>query len=116
MDTPKSGQPPYNGQTACPLPTTVCMLEPPKKGQAPNNGQNTRPQRVHCSEVPLYDQNVCVCIHIYSEKSLNTHRTGVLVFGGGGGGGGSEEEVDVGIHLLFLLWWLIDPLVQIKTV
>ena len=52
--TPKSGQPPYNGQTACPLPTTVCMLEPPKKGQPLNNGQNTRPQRVHCSEVPLY--------------------------------------------------------------
>ena len=26
MDTPKTGQPPYNGQTACPLPTTVCML------------------------------------------------------------------------------------------
>ena len=54
MDTPKSGQPPYNGQTVCPLPTTVCMLEPLKKGQPPNNGQNTRPQRVHCSEVPLY--------------------------------------------------------------
>ena len=54
VDTPKSGQPPYNGQTACPLPTTVCMLEPPKKGQHPNNGQNTRPQRVHCLEVPLY--------------------------------------------------------------
>ena len=54
VDTPKSGQPPYNGQTVFPLPTTVCMLEPPKKGQPPNNGQNTRPQRVHCSEVPLY--------------------------------------------------------------
>ena len=24
MDTPKSGQPPYNGQSACPLPTTAC--------------------------------------------------------------------------------------------
>ena len=36
------------------LPTTVCMLEPLKKGQPLNNGQNTRPQRVHCSEVPLY--------------------------------------------------------------
>ena len=24
MDTPKSGQPPYNGQTTCPLPTTAC--------------------------------------------------------------------------------------------
>ena len=53
VDTPKSGQPPYNRQTVCPLPTTACMLEPPKKGQPPNNGQNTRPQRVHCSEVPL---------------------------------------------------------------
>ena len=45
---------PYNGQTAWPLPTTVCMLEPPKKGHPPNNVQNTRPQRVHCLEVPLY--------------------------------------------------------------
>ena len=45
---------PYNGQTACPLPTTVCMLEPPKRRQPPNNVQNTRPQRVHCLEVPLY--------------------------------------------------------------
>ena len=55
VDTPKSGQLPYNGQTACPLLTCVCMLEPPKKGQPPNNGQNTRPQCVHCSEVPLYN-------------------------------------------------------------
>ena len=69
MDTPKSGQPPYNGRTACPLPTTVCMLELPKKGQPPNNGQNTRPQRVLCSEVPLYNSVfifcvlcVCVCV------------------------------------------------------
>ena len=38
VDTPKSRQP-YNGQAVCPLPTTVCMLEPPKKGQPPNNGQ-----------------------------------------------------------------------------
>ena len=53
VDTLKSGQPPYNRQTVCPLPTTVCMLEPPKKGQPQNNGQNTCPQRVHCSEVPL---------------------------------------------------------------
>ena len=47
MDTPKSG-------TACPLPITICMLEPPKRGQPPNNVQNTRPQRVHCLDVPLY--------------------------------------------------------------
>ena len=63
VDTPKSGQPPYN---VCPLPTTVCMLEPPKKGQPPNNGQNTRPQ---CSEVPLYIHNVCdtLCLLLYSD-------------------------------------------------
>ena len=58
VDTPKSGQPPYNGQTVCPLPTTVCMLEPPKKGQPPNNGQNTSPQvsivwRFHCNSVDM---------------------------------------------------------------
>ena len=71
VDTLKSGQPPYNGQTACPLPTTVCMLEPPKKGQPPNNGQNTRPQRLHCSEVPLYNIQtismtdwLCVFLHV----------------------------------------------------
>ena len=43
VDTPKSGQPPYNGQTACPLPTTVCMLEPLKKGQPLNNGKHSSP-------------------------------------------------------------------------
>ena len=64
VDTPKSGQPPYNGQTVCPLPTTACMLEPPKKGQPPNNGQNTRPQRVHCSEVPLYTSTVLLYIAV----------------------------------------------------
>ena len=53
VDTLKSGQPPYNGQTACPLPTTVCMLEPPKRGQPLNNVQNTRPQRVHCLEITM---------------------------------------------------------------
>ena len=54
----------------------VCTVEPPivdtlKSGQPPNNGQNTRPQRVHCSEVPLYYVltlciscvSVCVCFH-----------------------------------------------------
>ena len=54
MDTPIRGQPPYNGQTACPLPLTVHTFLPPTKGQPPNNGQNARPQRVHYSEVPLY--------------------------------------------------------------
>ena len=54
MDTPIRGQPPYNGQTACPLPLTVHTFLPPMKGQPPNNGQNARPQRVHYSEVPLY--------------------------------------------------------------
>ena len=49
----KSRQPPYIQWTNC-LPTTVRMLEPPKRGQPPNNVQNTRPQRVHCLEVPMY--------------------------------------------------------------
>ena len=53
MDTPIRGQPPYNGQTACPLPLTVHTFLPLTKGQSPNNGQNARPQRVHYSEVPL---------------------------------------------------------------
>ena len=48
MDTPLRGQPPYNGQTACPLPLTVHTFLPPTKGQPPNNGQNACPQRVHC--------------------------------------------------------------------
>ena len=48
MDTQIRGQPPYNGQTACPLPLTVHTFLPP------NKGQNARPQRVHYSEVPLY--------------------------------------------------------------
>ena len=54
MDTPIRGQPPYNGQTACPLPLTVHTVLPPTKGQPLNNGQNARPHRVHYSEVPLY--------------------------------------------------------------
>ena len=55
VGTPKSGQTPYNGQTACPLPTTVGMLENlTRRDNLRYNGQNTRPQRVHCSEVPLY--------------------------------------------------------------
>ena len=53
MDTLIRGQPPYNGQTACPLPLTVHTFLPPTKGQSLNNGQNARPQRVHYSEVPL---------------------------------------------------------------
>ena len=53
MDTPIRGQPPYNGQTACPLPLTVYTFLPLTKGQPPNNGQNARPQRVHYSEVSL---------------------------------------------------------------
>ena len=52
VDTPKSGQPPYNGQTACPLPTTACMLEPPKRGQPPKT------LAPNCSEVPLYTHPV----------------------------------------------------------
>ena len=82
MDTLKSGQPPYNGQTACPLPTTVCMdvRKFSKKGQPPNvnNGQNTRPQHVQCSEVPLYyskTQTVMCCV------------PGPPPAGGAGGGG-----------------------------
>ena len=47
MDTLKSGQPPYNGQTVHPLPTFVHTFLPPNKGQPLNNGQNTRPQLVH---------------------------------------------------------------------
>ena len=54
MDTPKSGQPPYNGQTVRPLPIIVHTFLPPIKGQHLNNGQNARPQCVHYSEVPLY--------------------------------------------------------------
>ena len=53
MDTPIRGQPPYNGQTACPLPLTVHTFLPPTKGQPPNNGQNACPHHVHYSEVPL---------------------------------------------------------------
>ena len=49
---PIRGQPPYNGQTACPLPLTVHTFLPQ------NNGQNARPQRVHYLEVPLY-----TCVH-----------------------------------------------------
>ena len=60
MDTPIRGQPPYNGQTACPLPLTVHTFLPPMKGQPPNNGQNARPHLVHYSEVPLYISRVCV--------------------------------------------------------
>ena len=65
MDTLKSGQPPYNGQTVCLLPTTVYML--PKKGQPPNNGQNVRPQRVHCSEVQLYHS--CMLFNLSNEDT-----------------------------------------------
>ena len=54
MDTQIRRQPPYNGQTACPLPLTVHTFLPRTKGQPPNNGQNVCPQRVHYSEVPLY--------------------------------------------------------------
>ena len=31
------------------------MAEPPTKGQPPNNGQNACPHCVHYSEVPLYN-------------------------------------------------------------
>ena len=62
MDTPKSGQPPYNRQAVCPLPTTVCMLEPPKKGQPP---KNTRPQRVHCS--------VNISLNTHTHTHTHTH-------------------------------------------
>ena len=59
MDTPIRGQPPYNGQTACPLPLTVHTFLPPMKGQLPNNGQNARPQRVGGSTVyTLYYNSV----------------------------------------------------------
>ena len=54
MDTPIKGQPPYNGQTACPLPLTVHTFLPPTKRQPLNNGQNARPRHVHYSDVPLY--------------------------------------------------------------
>ena len=85
MDTPIRGQPPYNGQTACPLPLTVHTFLPPTKGQPPNNGQNARPQRVHYSEVPLYHKctvgyksrslsTVCASIHVTSHKRSLTHR------------------------------------------
>ena len=68
--TPISGQPPYNGQTACPLPLTVHTFLPPTKGQPLNNGQNARPRRVHYSEVPLY-------IHTYpSIKHVSHAHTG----------------------------------------
>ena len=53
MDTLKSGQPPYNGQTVHPLPIVYTFL-PLKKGQPLNNGQNAHPQCVHYSEVPLH--------------------------------------------------------------
>ena len=62
MDTLIRGQPPYNGQTACPLPLTVHTFLPPTKGQPLNNGQNARPQRVHYSEVPLYMYTWCMSI------------------------------------------------------
>ena len=50
MDTLKSEEPPYNGQTVHPLPIycTVHTFLPPKKGQ------NTRPKLVRYSEVPDY--------------------------------------------------------------
>ena len=49
MDTPIRGQPPYNGQIACPLPLTVHTFLPPTKGQPLNNGQNAR--RPTCSRL-----------------------------------------------------------------
>ena len=60
----------------------VCTVEPPivdtlKSGQPLNNGQNTRPQRVHCSEVPLYYvltlciSYYCVCVSTLGHISLN---------------------------------------------
>ena len=55
-----------NGQTACPLPLTVHTFLPPTKGQPPNNGQNARPQRVHYSEVPLYNIFECIMDNAYS--------------------------------------------------
>ena len=57
MDTLKSGQPPYNGQTVYPQPIVQTFLSP-KKGQPLNNGQNAHPQPVHYSEVPLYTNSV----------------------------------------------------------
>ena len=44
MDTLKSGQPPYNGQTVRSLPFIVPTFLPLKKGQPLNNGQNACPQ------------------------------------------------------------------------
>ena len=41
MDTLKSGQPPYNGQTVCPCLYIVHTFLPPKKGQPLNNGQKS---------------------------------------------------------------------------
>ena len=58
MDTLKSGQSPYNGQTIHPLLTYCPTFLPPKKGQPLNNGQNGRPQYVHYSEVPLYTESL----------------------------------------------------------
>ena len=51
MDTLKSGQPPYNGQTVRSLPFIVHAFLPLKKGQPLKNGQNARPQCVHYSTV-----------------------------------------------------------------
>ena len=56
--------------TNCVPPANNCsMLEPPKKGQPPNNGQNSCPQRVHCSEVPLYifTAMYLICVYTYVE-------------------------------------------------
>ena len=44
MDTLKSGQPPYNGQTVRSQPFIVHAFLPLKKGQPLNNGPNARPQ------------------------------------------------------------------------
>ena len=54
MDTPIRGQPPYNGQTVCPLPLTVHTFLPPTKGQPPNNGQNARPHNIYIYIYTLY--------------------------------------------------------------
>ena len=51
IDTPIRGQPPHNGQTACPLPLTVHSILPPTKGQPPNNEQSARPHHVHYNNI-----------------------------------------------------------------
>ena len=80
MDTPKSGQPPYNGQTVCPLPTTVCMLYRTSK-----EGTNSQQWTKHLSPTcPLFGGSTVdhpgspsgSDIHAYSclvMCSLNTH-------------------------------------------